>query len=184
MLGVTYKTAWFMAHRIREAMKEDVKSSGPLGGEGKTVEADETYIGKKDDWKPNPKATKRGKGGPAAKRTVVGLVERGGKSRMFHMNNATKDSVREVLVTNVSRDTNLYTDKKLYTVAARIRSPQDDKAFSEGICPPRAMAIHLIRLKALSVFKRGMVGVFCIAAKLPFTVTLPNLTSVIAAAPL
>ncbi|TIT77235.1 MAG: IS1595 family transposase, partial [Mesorhizobium sp.] len=48
MLGVTYKTAWFMAHRIREAMKEDVASSGPLGGEGKTIEADETYIGKHD----------------------------------------------------------------------------------------------------------------------------------------
>ena len=48
MLGVTYKTAWFMAHRIREAMKEDVATSGPLGGEGKTVEADETYIGKRE----------------------------------------------------------------------------------------------------------------------------------------
>lgn len=43
MLGVTYKTAWFMAHRIREAMKEDVKSAGPLGGAGKAVEADEMY---------------------------------------------------------------------------------------------------------------------------------------------
>lgn len=48
MLGVTYKTAWFMAHRVREAMKEDVKSSGPLGGEGKVVEADETYFGQTD----------------------------------------------------------------------------------------------------------------------------------------
>jgi len=48
MLGVTYKTAWFMAHRIREAMKEDVKSAGPIGGAGKTVEADETYIGKRE----------------------------------------------------------------------------------------------------------------------------------------
>lgn len=54
MLGVTYKTAWFMAHRIREAMKEDVKSSGPLGGAGKTVEADETYIGRVDVDKPSP----------------------------------------------------------------------------------------------------------------------------------
>lgn len=55
MLGVTYKTAWFMAHRIREAMAEDVKSSGPLGGEGKIVEADETYIGRVDrDYRPQP----------------------------------------------------------------------------------------------------------------------------------
>lgn len=50
MLGVTYKTAWFMAHRIREAMAADV-TSGPLGGEGKTVEADETYIGTRDEPK-------------------------------------------------------------------------------------------------------------------------------------
>src|SRR4051812_4997231 len=54
MIGVTYKSAWFMAHRIREAMKEDVKSSGPLGGAGKTIEADETYIGRVDVDKPSP----------------------------------------------------------------------------------------------------------------------------------
>jgi transposase-like protein len=47
MLGVTYKTAWFFAHRIRESMGEDVASGGPLGGEGKTVEVDETYVGGK-----------------------------------------------------------------------------------------------------------------------------------------
>jgi transposase-like protein len=55
MLGVTYKTAWFMAHRIREAMKEDVSTSGPLGGEGKTVEADETYIGKRETPRVSPR---------------------------------------------------------------------------------------------------------------------------------
>lgn len=53
-LGITYKSAWFMAHRIREAMKEDVQSSGPLGGEGKTIEADETYYGKQENPKPSP----------------------------------------------------------------------------------------------------------------------------------
>jgi len=92
MLGVTYKTAWFMAHRIREAMKEDVASSGPIGGEGKTVEADETYIGKKDDQSPSPQR----KGRPYLKRkpgnikrTVVALVERGGSVRSFHVEHAT-----------------------------------------------------------------------------------------------
>ena len=48
MLGVTYKTAWFMAHRIREAMAPSPKDKGPLGGEGKTVEADTTYVGGKE----------------------------------------------------------------------------------------------------------------------------------------
>lgn len=46
MLGITYKSAWFLAHRIRECMKAD-PSASPLGGEGKTVEADETFIGRK-----------------------------------------------------------------------------------------------------------------------------------------
>src|SRR5690606_31523776 len=125
MLGVTYKTAWFMAHRIREAMKEDNSTSGPLGGEGKTIEADETYIGKREtprnyarprarkNWKP----TKSGRSGGAQKRIVVGLVERGGKARMFHLNDATKDTVREVLVRNADRNSVLYTDEsRLYTI--------------------------------------------------------------------
>ena len=50
MLGVTYKTAWFMSHRIREAMRDGTLA--PLGGAGKIVEADETYIGRKKGWKP------------------------------------------------------------------------------------------------------------------------------------
>ncbi len=73
-LGVTYKTAWFMAHRIREAMKPTGSDAGPLGGEGKIVEADEAYIGKKDG-----KRKAQGAGGYGHKRTVLTLVERGGK---------------------------------------------------------------------------------------------------------
>jgi transposase-like protein len=76
LIGVTYKTAWSMAHRIREAMKEDVKSSGPLGGEGKTIEADETYFGPKDTIK---RRTIRGKPSNSSKRSIVALVERGGR---------------------------------------------------------------------------------------------------------
>lgn len=67
MLGITYKSAWFMAHRLREAMKDD-GFSGPLGGEGKTVEADETFIGQK------PGRKKRR--GTAHKHAVASLVER------------------------------------------------------------------------------------------------------------
>ena len=78
MLGVTYKTAWFMAHRIREAMAPVPGSEPPLGGEGKIVEADETYIGKKDG-----KRKAEGAGGYSHKRTVLSLVERGGKIRSF-----------------------------------------------------------------------------------------------------
>jgi transposase-like protein len=82
MLGITYKSAWFMAHRIREGMKDDI-SSGPLGGPGTIVEVDEAYFGKRENPAPLKKRqtpyTKRGKSGPAGKRVIIGLVERGGR---------------------------------------------------------------------------------------------------------
>lgn len=169
MLGVTYKTAWFMAHRIREAMKEDVKSSGPLGGEGKTVEADETYIGKRETPRVSAQRkgrpfTKTGKGGGAQKRIVVGLVERGGKSRMFHLNDATKETVREVLVRNVSRDSNLYTDEsRLYTVVGKEYSMHKTTKHSAKEYARREgdVVVHSNTIESVfSVFKRGMVGIY------------------------
>ncbi|WP_422373302.1 IS1595 family transposase [Hoeflea sp.] len=169
MLGVTYKTAWFMAHRIREAMKEDVASSGPLGGEGKTVEADETYIGKRETPRQLSrgriaKPTKSGKAGGADKRIVVGLVERGGKSRMFLVQNATKDILRDVLVRNVDRKSNLYTDEsRLYTTTGEeyathrtIRHSAKEYARREGDAVVHSNTIENV----FSIFKRGMVGVY------------------------
>ncbi len=118
-LGVTYKTAWFMAHRIREAMIEVKGPANPMGGEGKIVEADETYYGKKAD---KPKMTTDGrpflKGGMGAhKISIVSLVERGGNVRSFHIDgNVTANTVQNILFTNVKRDTTLHTDEsKLYT---------------------------------------------------------------------
>ncbi|MER9918091.1 MULTISPECIES: IS1595 family transposase [unclassified Mesorhizobium] len=169
MLGVTYKTAWFMAHRIREAMKEDVASSGPLGGEGKTVEADETYIGKRETPRISAQRkgrpfTKKGKGGGREKRIVVGLVERGGKARMFHLNDATKATVRDVLVRNVSRDTNLYTDaSNLYTETGGEFATHKTTKHSDGeyVRYEEGIAIHSNTIEnVFSVFKRGMVGVY------------------------
>ena len=108
MLGFgSYRTAWFMAHRIREALK-DGGFSGPLGGEGKIVEADETYVGKKDRVTTR---TKRGKPGLKSKRPVVALVERGGRTKMFYVENATAENIRDVLVRNVSRKSRLHTDE-------------------------------------------------------------------------
>ena len=113
MLDVTYKTAWFMAHRIREAMR-DVHPS-PLGGSGKIVEADETYYGKVETPQPRrrnaPPPTKAGRSGPANKRAIVALVERGGEVRAVHMRRVTAENVREVLVTNADRKSRLHTDE-------------------------------------------------------------------------
>ena len=78
-LGVTLKTAWFMSHRLREAMRTvDV---GPLGGDGGIVEVDETFIGRKEGVE-----VKRGYG---HKNAVLTLVERGGSARSFHIDGVT-----------------------------------------------------------------------------------------------
>lgn len=94
MLGVTYKTAWFMCHRIREAMDQ---ASGPLGGPDAVVEADETYVG--------GKAKNRAYRKPAAKKAVVALVERDGHARSFHVANVNVNAkdVRALVVTTAHR---------------------------------------------------------------------------------
>lgn len=107
-IGVTYKTAWFMMHRLREAMTE-LKPT-PMGGKGKSVQADETYYGN---------SSKRAKGykkGHSHKASVVALVEPKGRARVFHVKSATAKTVREILVTNASRKSELHTDEsKIYT---------------------------------------------------------------------
>lgn len=100
MLGVTYKTAWFMCHRIREAMDQP---TGPLGGPDCVVEADETYVG----GKAKNRATRR----PAPKKAVVALVERDGKARSFHVANVNAKDVRALVVTNIDRASHLMTDE-------------------------------------------------------------------------
>ena len=101
LLGVTYKTAWFMTHRIREAMRAG--QMPPLGGEGKAVEADETYIGRK--------AGKPKKQGHGHKRAVLSLVERGGDVRSFHVDRATTKEIGTIVATNVNRESTLMTDE-------------------------------------------------------------------------
>ncbi len=101
-LGLTYKTAYFMAMRIREAMAPS-KDAGPVGGENKVVEADETFVGGKarnvHKSKPIPK-----------KHAVVALVERGGEVRAKHVADVTAKTLRNVLVTQASRKSHLATD--------------------------------------------------------------------------
>lgn len=101
MLGVTYKTAWFLAHRIREAM-EGANPTGPLGGKGKTVEADETFVG--------GKARNRAFKKPAEKKIVLTLVERGGYSRSFHIATINHKTLKGLIYTNVDRESDFMTD--------------------------------------------------------------------------
>jgi len=102
MLGVSYKSAWFLCHRIREAMAP--ATSGPIGGSGKVVESDETVIGGK------AKNRAFAKNEPN-KHTVLTLVERDGKSRSFHVANVKAKTLREKIVTTASRKSHLMTDE-------------------------------------------------------------------------
>ena len=105
-LDVTYKTAWFMAHRIREAMREE--SPAPIGGSGKVVEVDETYMGGKEK---NKHKNKRGPFNPTGgKEAVVTLVERGGKARSHHVANVNSKVLRSIIVKHASRKSHLMTD--------------------------------------------------------------------------
>ena len=110
MLGVTYKTAWFMAHRIREAMRAG--GLAPLGGSGKAVEVDETYVGR---LKGQPK--RRGGGGQTHKNTVLMLVERGGAARSFHIESTSYAQIVPIIRANISRETALNTDDARHYMA-------------------------------------------------------------------
>jgi transposase-like protein len=110
-IGVTYKTAWFMMHRIREAMTD--LNPTPMGGEGQTVQADETYFG-------NSKRAKSYRKGHRFKNKVVALVEPQGRARVFRVDRANAETVRTILVTNVSRKSELHTDESpLYTAVGK-----------------------------------------------------------------
>lgn len=106
MLGITYKSAWFMMHRLREAMGIE-SGSGPIGGDEKIIEADETYVGGK------AKNVHRGKPVPK-KHMVVALVERHGGARVKHVADVSGKNVRTALVTNASRKSMLMTDDHPY----------------------------------------------------------------------
>jgi transposase-like protein len=110
MLGCGLKTAWFLSHRIRETMKEHRGMfTEPVGGAGKTVEVDETYIGRKAGSKAYLPVSK--------KHPVVALVERGGEVRSFHMPTIRANTLRSVMARNISIESHLMTDEaKTYTL--------------------------------------------------------------------
>ncbi|MFN3835039.1 MAG: IS1595 family transposase [Glycocaulis sp.] len=160
-LAVTYKTAWFMAHRIREAMRED----GPEGGLGGSapVEADETYFGKVE----NPRTTRtdgrpflKSGGGGANKRAVVALVERGGRVRTFHPERATKNVVAAILFENVRREATLYTDEsRLYIAAGKQYATHESVKHSSHEYVRGDVHTNTVE-DYFSIFKRGMKGIY------------------------
>lgn len=166
-LGITLKSAWFMSHRIREAMR--VGGLGPMGGAGSVVEADETYYGPKKD-QTRPEATKPGQRSmdrrkPGfVKRPIVSLVERGGNVRSFHVEQATKVNVAAIVSANVSVEAKLYTDQShLYTEVGKsfadhqtTNHSKDEYVRYEGDAVIHSNTVE----NYFSVFKRGMKGTY------------------------
>lgn len=150
-LGVTLKTAWFMSHRIREAMRDD--TFPVMGGDGAFVEADETYIGRNSQ----PRLNERG---GAHKNKVIGLVVRGGKARTFHVDRVTSEDVKDILVRHVDRNSRLMTDEATWYLkagrefAAHESVKHRQEEYVRG-------SVHTNTIEGyFSIFKRGMKGVY------------------------
>ncbi|GAC1330733.1 MAG: IS1595 family transposase [Beijerinckiaceae bacterium] len=165
-LGLDYKSAWFMAHRIREAMRGG--GLEPLGGEGAIVEADETYYGRaKEKNNLKKRSTPYTKGGwkdKGAARPIVALVERGGNVRTFHVAHADKVTVSKIVKENVARESRLHTDEsRLYTGADAHFAAHETVHHSSGeyVRYEDGAAIHTNSAEGyFSIFKRGMRGIY------------------------
>jgi transposase-like protein len=162
-LDIGYEAAWFMCHRIREAMRDG--GLAPLGGNGGVVEADETYFGDVDERKPSAQRrgrpyTKGGKAGPGGKRAVVALVERGGRVRTFHPAVADGETVAQIVRENIARETRLHTDEsRLYTKVGAEFSAHETvnhsaKEYARGDVTTNSAEGYF------SIFKRGMRGIY------------------------
>ena len=161
MLGVTLKTAWFMSHRIREAMRDG--DLAPMGGDGGIVEVDETFIG--HDTNIKPRGEKKGRG-YHHKHKVLSLVERNtGKARSMVVNSLKADDLLPILRENIAKEATVFTDEASYykkldeTFAAHdfVRHGADE--YVRGI-------VHTNTIEGyFSIFKRGMKGIYQHCAK-------------------
>lgn len=148
-IGVQYKTAWHLCHRIRKAMQEI--NISPLGGQGQIVEVDETFIGGK-------KLRKGVKAGKDAKISVLGMVERGGRVHMQTIENCKAATLRPILQENLSPN---------------VKTVLTDSASAYSFILPKdkhVEANHRVELDmfgetsmktiegAFSLFKRGVIG--------------------------
>jgi transposase-like protein len=156
-LGVTLQTAWFMGHRLREAMRTG--SLATMGGAGEIVEIDETFIGRKAGVEAKP-------GWVHHKHTVLTLVERGGSVRSFHIDEATKENIVPIVRANLDRESHLMTDE------ARRYEAIGEEFVAHGVVDhsrkeygytdrQTGVKVNTNTVEGYySIFKRGMKGVY------------------------
>ena len=156
MLDCSMKTAWFLGHRIREAMKDD--GLAPIGGKGGVIEIDETFLGQQDYKFESGKGWRR-RDGWGDKMKVVSLVERGGRARSIHVDNLGMEEVTRALET-ASRDSHLNTDQARHyrRIGKEFLShgavDHSRKEYARGSISTNTVEGFF------SIFKRGMVGVY------------------------
>jgi transposase-like protein len=161
-LGVSLKTAWFMSHRVREAMRDG--KLAPIGGNGGIVEMDETYHGKvatpRDVTTRGRPYTKGGRTGPSNKRAIVALVERGGSVRSIHVEHADKSTINVIVVGNIAREAKLHTDEsRLYNDVTKHVASHDTVHHASGEYVRGDVHTNTVE-GVFSVFKRGMKGTY------------------------
>ena len=163
-LEVTYKTAWFMCHRIREAMKDH---NGLFGGGGKTVEVDETFWGGEARKKRKPKGAR----GYHHKEKVFALVERNGRARSFHVNSIGGKTIFPIMKAHIAKDTHINTDEgSNYIHVAQFKDVDSrplEQMFDKHSYVKHHVGeyvrdnIHTNTIEGyFSIFKRGLNGVY------------------------
>jgi transposase-like protein len=155
-LGVTYKTAWFMEHRLREAMRE-LHPTAPLGGEGKIVEMDESYVGGKEKNKHVGKRDRHAIGGKG-KEIVFALVERGGSVRSHHVPSVSAKTLRPIIKAQLAEASRLMSDDGSSRVG---REFPRHETINHSINEYVRGDVHTNTIEGyFSIMKRGITGVY------------------------
>ncbi|GGH35881.1 Transposase [Cribrihabitans marinus] len=156
ILGVTLKTAWFMSHRIREAMRSG--DLAPMGGGGGVVEVDETFIG--NDRTKKPHGVKKGRG-YAHKHKVLGLVDRAtGRAKSFVVDDVKAKTLVPILRENIAKEASVMTDEaSQYFNLSNDFASHDFVRHQQGEYGRGEIPTNTIE-GFYSIFKRGMKGVY------------------------
>lgn len=160
VLGVDFKTGWFIGHRIREAMAPgSTDPFSPLGGEGKIVEVDETFVGGKERNKHAWQRKKENVGG-AGKEPVFSLVERGGMVRSQHVPAVDAKTLRPILTAQLDRNSYLMTDGEgQYRILGTMFAKHE--VVNHGIGEYVRGEAHTNTIEGyFSILKRGIVGTY------------------------
>src|SRR6185312_12306206 len=163
-LGCQYNTAWFLHHRVMEAMRRGGLDLPPMGGPGRPVEVDEAYHGNVKNRRPSPQRgsrpfTKGGKVGVGGKRVIISLLDRENKNvRSFHVPTADAETVARLVRENVHKESRLHTDEsKLYISVGKEFAAHETvvhaaKEYARGDVTTNTVEGYF------SIFKRGMRG--------------------------